>query len=218
MRTKRRLCLALAATLLAVAGATAAEEKELVVLNEAFCERFPSYDDERKARRKAGVKEGVRGEVSLRCDLNGDNDPRQCKVVSERPTGNGFAEAALELAKEYSCPAQNLRGRRRQIDLTSEFDRVMPDEDLRGRGGIDAFHLKPVLPPEAAKASVDGRALIQCDVTIRGLLNQCRIIAEAPANYGFGRAALLFAPGARVYPPKKDGKPIRDATVLPHSF
>jgi hypothetical protein len=45
-------------------------------------------------------------------------------------------------------------------------------------------------PGRGQDASSPGRAIIDCDVTAKGLLDHCRVVEEWPAHHGFGDAAL----------------------------
>jgi hypothetical protein len=45
-------------------------------------------------------------------------------------------------------------------------------------------------PGRGVDASTPGRAIIDCDVTAKGLLDHCRVVEEWPAHHGFGDAAL----------------------------
>ncbi len=197
--------------LLLTIGATAARAEEPIVANQAYCDGWPGIDDERKARRKAGVEEGVRGDVALRCQLNG-HALRYCKVTSEAPINRHFAEAALLLVPEYYCSITHIQGRPVVVDLTYVFDRVLPDHPA-GRVVPNVDQLKAAFPPAAAKAGTTGSAVIECNLTIEGLLQRCKVVADAPPNWGFGLAALLLAPGFRLARPAKDGVPIPDGTV-----
>jgi len=50
-----------------------------------------------------------------------------------------------------------------------------------------------IFPPAAVNQGVSGRALALCRVTAGGELAGCRVVAETPENYGFGKAALAAA-------------------------
>jgi protein TonB len=48
-------------------------------------------------------------------------------------------------------------------------------------------------PARAQRLSVEGKAIVACDVDVGGHLSQCTVISEEPANYGFGEAATVMA-------------------------
>ncbi len=53
--------------------------------------------------------------------------------------------------------------------------------------GEDMAHFYPGRGQDAA---TPGRAIIDCDVTPKGLLDHCRVVEEWPVHHGFGDAAL----------------------------
>lgn len=54
-----------------------------------------------------------------------------------------------------------------------------------------------VYPSAAAERGVSGQAVIGCGLQSDGSLTRCRIISEAPADAGFGQAALKLTPKFR---------------------
>lgn len=63
-------------------------------------------------------------------------------------------------------------------------------------------------PQRAQRAHVTGEVALQCAVTDDGGLVDCEVLAEDPANYGFGAAALAMT-GLFVLEPKTlDGRPV----------
>ena len=57
-------------------------------------------------------------------------------------------------------------------------------------------------------ASSTGMATIQCDVTAKGKLAGCVVLAEAPQEQGFGAAALKIATHFQMRPKTLDGQPV----------
>ena len=45
-------------------------------------------------------------------------------------------------------------------------------------------------PARAQRMEVDGDTVLDCNVTDEGRLDDCRLVSETPAGYGFGEAAL----------------------------
>lgn len=201
----------LAATAAAGLVSTAAWAEDLPVLNEAYCQRRPTLEQEQAARRKAGVMEGTRGEVRLRCTAS-DGPLRDCRVTSETPQGDHFADAALLLADKYSCRTYYSKFKTLPIEFTYVFNRLSPDSrDMVRWPDEDDFRL--TIPEQAVRNHIGGSAILQCEVTAEGLLDKCEVAAEAPANMGFGSAALLVAPGIRMARPLRHGVLIADSTV-----
>ena len=54
--------------------------------------------------------------------------------------------------------------------------------------------LARVYPQKAMEYGKSGKAVMRCKVTPTGDLANCLVISEAPADYGFGGAALELAP------------------------
>ena len=69
-------------------------------------------------------------------------------------------------------------------------------------------------PPLATMISVNGRAAMTCTVSAVGAVENCRVVAEAPANFGFGAAALAMAPLFHMQPRSLDGEAVGGAKVI----
>jgi len=81
---------------------------------------------------------------------------------------------------------------------------------LRTPTGNDIFD---VYPGRAKRMGISGRALIVCVADNHGFLVDCRLISEAPADQGFGAAAMKLPPKFRMTPKTGDGHPVAGATV-----
>jgi protein TonB len=74
-------------------------------------------------------------------------------------------------------------------------------------------------PDAALRRSTQGGATLNCTVTARGDVSGCRVTAEAPANMGFGAAALKLSKYFRMRPQTADGQPVDGAEVnIPIKF
>ncbi|MET0273358.1 MAG: energy transducer TonB [Phenylobacterium sp.] len=70
------------------------------------------------------------------------------------------------------------------------------------------------LYPKAAMAkNLEGRATIGCKVLVTGQLVGCTVVEEAPADAGFGAAALAMSAKFKMKPQTKDGQPVEGGTV-----
>ncbi len=81
-----------------------------------------------------------------------------------------------------------------------------------------AEQLNAFWPAAAWKAGVPGAGTIKCTVNTRGALEDCAVVGEEPAGFGFGQAALLLAPGFLMKPATKDGKPVASTVRFPVLF
>ena len=82
-------------------------------------------------------------------------------------------------------------------------------------GGDD---MARVYPGDAQARGVEGRAIIQCDVALDGLLRNCRVVEETPPGYGFGVALLLLAPQFKMKPATRNGVPVSGSVNIPVNF
>lgn len=141
--------------------------------------------------------------VVLRCQVTSHGALGECETSSEAPAGDGFAQAARGLTKDFAAPAElpgvNY-GKRFYVNLPFDFrdpSRPSPPVEV-----IDPLWLQTpdpamagkLFPPEAAKAGFStGVAVVDCEVTHEGRLGGCTVARETPPNLGFGAAALALA-------------------------
>jgi periplasmic protein TonB len=67
--------------------------------------------------------------------------------------------------------------------------------------------LERLYPRRARESGIEGAAQLDCLVSVAGALD-CVVIAETPANWGFGAAALRIADEYRMAPATRDGVPV----------
>ncbi len=68
-------------------------------------------------------------------------------------------------------------------------------------------------PERAQRTETNGSATISCTVAANGTLFNCSVVSEAPADYGFGEAALRMFRIYRMRPRTAEGAPIEGRTV-----
>ena len=78
--------------------------------------------------------------------------------------------------------------------------------------------LQAVWPGDALRGGRGGKAMLRCEITPQGLLENCKVESETPPNQGFGSSALLLAPSFVLRPGMKDGKPVRSRVGIPVVF
>lgn len=62
-------------------------------------------------------------------------------------------------------------------------------------------------PPRALARGVEGQALLNCLVDVRGAL-ECSVISETPEGWGFGAAAVRISEDYRMVPAMRDGQAV----------
>lgn len=68
-------------------------------------------------------------------------------------------------------------------------------------------------PKQAQDLSVEGAATISCVVDADGRLQDCKVLDETPAGYGFGDAALRMKVLFRMKPLSRSGQPVDGGVV-----
>ena len=167
---------------------------------------------------------GVSGRVSVRCTATAAGELADCSVATERPAGQGFGEAALQLAKLF-------RLNRRMTDgspvagvpvvLPIHFE-AREDELVQRPVWVkrpDAEAVVRFHPPGARRLRLKGQTLIECAVARSGDMERCTVLSEDPEGYGFGAAALKLSRLHRMAQIDADGRPTAGRQVMiPISF
>lgn len=73
-------------------------------------------------------------------------------------------------------------------------------------------------PAAALRAGKDGKATIQCTVSVEGALKRCRVLSEEPAGFGFGQAAVALSSQFLMKPEIKNGKAVEVPVNIPLYF
>lgn len=147
------------------------------------------------------------GYAIMDCFLRNDGSLSRCSVQRDEPRGKGFGRAALALADRFHTSLAQASGQPLEgahVMVTVRFDAPgSPDpgisrqlEWVEAPGAADL-----VFPPAARAADVHaGKGVIDCVIEPSGLLGDCKLAADEPANFGFGPAALALATKFRVNP------------------
>ena len=73
-------------------------------------------------------------------------------------------------------------------------------------------------PPKARADDVAGRATITCNISVDGVPEDCTVVSEQPADYGFGEAAVSLASRMRFRPMIRCGRAERSHVRIPIAF
>lgn len=97
------------------------------------------------------------------------------------------------------------------VALPVAADSVVEHPDWVQRpSGYDLAHWYPAA---ARNALIEGRAIIQCKVTLDERVEDCLVESESPEGMGFGPATVGIASGFRLRPTRVDGVPVDEAIV-----
>lgn len=95
----------------------------------------------------------------------------------------------------------------------SDADRIVVTNPAWERlpTGDDIAHF---YPERAQRKGVSGAATVQCLVSVKGTLTDCRVLTETPAGENFGDAALRLTQFFRMRPKTVDGQPTAAGSVV----
>ena len=75
-----------------------------------------------------------------------------------------------------------------------------------------------VYPTAAKQRNVAGNVVLRCIAGADGFVSQCSVLSEAPANQGFGNAALEMTAYMRMNPATEHGVPVPSPVNIPVAF
>jgi protein TonB len=77
----------------------------------------------------------------------------------------------------------------------------------------NADDLARYFPDRAQRMGVEGKATLSCSVNAKGTLENCSIVSEDPADYGFGEATMKASKLFKMKPKTLDGAPVEGGQV-----
>jgi TonB family protein len=176
----------------------------------------PTLDQVQAAFPKEAIGKIASGHVVLRCSLNPDGRLEFCDRLSEEPAGAGFGRAAEALVKDFKVITdpkvhhyQDYR-----IDVPFDFrDPSQPTPPLEIHSPLWLRRVNPdraaaLYPAAAMERYKSGTATLECAVAHSGVLTDCQVESESPADVGFGDAALKMAPDMAMNPWTSQGTPL----------
>ena len=200
----------------------------------------PSRQDLMGVWPASALRNGQGGKAAIGCTVTIQGALRDCRVVSEKPAGQGFGAAAVTLSSQLMMrPAlkggvpvegsvripiewEDLReGSTSQIDGPTMqggiVSRVVVNLPWSQAPSID--DVRVAFPEKARAAKVSGLTTLDCTIDTTGAIGQCRTLQEEPGGYGFAAAARRLS--GRFLGPTADsaGAPLAGAHVhLPFVF
>jgi TonB family protein len=197
----------------------------------------PNLEDLRTLYPPEALKNRVEGRAIIHCDVNAEGALVACSVVKEDPLDLGFGDAAMRMANLFRMRPQTRDGLPTsggKVNIPILFTLPPPTTATNGgsppqtpapdwRRKPTGENLAQVYPAHAARANIEGRGIIRCEVTAEGTLTNCFVLAEGPSGEGFGEAALKLAKYFVMRPMTKDGVPVAGGVItipirfqLPH--
>jgi TonB family protein len=159
-----------------------------------FVER-PSPGAYASAYPRGAESRGVGGEVMLDCQASRTGRMESCKVSLEAPSGAGFGDAALGLAKAFRISPADGDGPARQVRIPIGFATQSSDSELLIKGpwvSAPGFADIAGAYPDIG-GGVTGEVVLHCAIGRDGWARGCKSLYEHPADRDFGVAALKIA-------------------------
>lgn len=175
----------------------------------------------------AAKAKGLSGSATLACALK-EGALSTCAVRSEWPKEQGFGAAALKLAPLYKAETPDQAATVRIEWRQPTLDKAEAAAKAGDYSGIDVIPAQQVVwarrptaetvgmyyPKAAADEKLGGTVDLLCLIGLRGAPQDCKVIEETPADYGFGAGAKRgIAPRMEAAPLAGDGKPSQGRAV-----
>jgi len=182
----------------------------------------PTLDQVQAAFPKSAIGKIASGHVVLRCSLTRNGGLVDCDRVSEEPAGAGFEHAAESLVKDFKVVTDPKTDHLADVRVDVPFDFRDPSQatpPIEVHNPLWVQHVDPtkaaaVYPEAAIKAGFKtGVAMLVCSVAHSGALTGCTVDSEAPADVGFGEAALKIAAVMAMNPWTQQGQPVDGMTI-----
>lgn len=213
---------ALLAGLSAVAMPVTSTSRQLVIYEQPCWRETPPIEA-RVAALPAGLSEDAVGEAQLLCRLADDGSLSNCLVEKESSAGFGAAARSLQDQYRVYMPDGDLVEYEPGM-LWTRFTVKWGDRPsvianpnwLRRPTDLEVAN---AYPDRALRLSVEGTVMLSCEISYEGLLINCDVLAENPADYQFGRAGLQLSEYFQMTPFLPDGSCTVGARVnLPLRF
>ena len=185
----------------------------------------PSLQDIMAVYPPGAISQGLSGKATIRCVVTVQGALRACQVVSEKPPGSGFGNAAITLTPQLLMKPALHGGAPVESSVDIPFDFPSPaattGSHLPGASPLEGIPTRvysnipwsqapsvadivAAFPKKARDQKLSGRTTLDCMITRAGGLASCDTINEEPRGYGFGTASHALA--GRFQGPTSDGK------------
>lgn len=166
------------------------------------------------ARAKAA---GLAGQADLSCTVAAQGRLRDCAVLGESPRGQGFGDAARQVARDLRASLSGAVHDGSEVRVAVAFAPAMlkpgfvaPDPAWTALPSAAEFQ---ATFPKTQNGVNDVRVTLLCDAQADGTLAGCTVADEAPAGEGYGAGALALGPRFKVAPWTPQGYPTAGARV-----
>ena len=153
---------------------------------------------------------GVEGAVDLALSVAVDGAVSDVKVLTERPSGYGFAASALAVLPKWRFTPKNVDGQpvrsRRNFTVLFRLD-PNPRASTYEDPGSPIVNLSPAFPDEAVGLADEGFVAFGFTLLPDGTPSDPRLLQEAPQHMGFAEAADLTLAQLRFRRDPREKKP-----------
>lgn len=166
------------------------------------------------------------GFAIIDCVITDEGLLSRCQTAREEPRGRGLAKAARQLSDKFRAALLQVGDQKvsgMHVLVTVRFDPI--DQPSAGLAHQLEWLAKPgegdlAFPAEARAAGIsEGRGVVDCRFSAKGLLEDCRLVDETPTGLGFGAAAMALTSRFLANPWSSEGRPVEGKRVrLPIVF
>lgn len=164
------------------------------------------------------ARAGIEGTAAALCEVSRMGAVSGCRVIWERPVGQGFGAALLGLSPKFGLkPVKQLCSEYfHQTIISTDWSKV--ERSVQWSSAPSSREFGAVFPKEAIRRGVGGAVALSCSINGDGGVAGCNVIYESPPEWGFGAAALSIAPRFGMKPVKGAGQPLPDSVYIPLNF
>lgn len=181
------ICAVLALPLLAIAAPSAAQSQW----------KIPPVANEDSIPDKAR-EEGVSGAATVSCEGSPEGAVINCRIENETPEGYGFGQSAMDILQSGSLnpSPEGLAIERFHVRIPFNVEEpaplASPQWEIAPDPKVEDF------PMRAIRHSRSGAAVVGCTASAQGVPENCTVLQEQPARYGFGEAAVKIVQRGRL--------------------